>query len=95
MPFSENFSYFVFQIFCKNRDKVLIELKKNGIGVSVHYTNPLHKMSYYKNKYKIRNTDFLNSNNYSDTNISLPMYPALKNNEINYICKKLNEIIYE
>jgi len=95
MPFSENFSYFVFQIFCKNRDKVLIELKKNGIGVSVHYTNPLHKMSYYKNKYKIRNTDFLNSNNYSNTNISLPMYPALKNNEINYICKKLNEIIYE
>ena len=48
MPYSNNSSYFVFQIFCKKRDKILKILKNKKIGVSVHYTNPLPKMSYYK-----------------------------------------------
>ena len=51
MPYSDDYSYFIFQIFCKKRDIVLKHLKKKGIGVSVHYTNPLHKMTYYKKKY--------------------------------------------
>lgn len=94
MSFSENYSYFVFQIFCKNRDKVLRQLKKDGIGVSVHYMNPLHKMTYYKNKYKLDKKDFSNSNAYGNMNISLPVYPLLKNTEIDYVCKKLNQINY-
>ena len=40
MPYSKDCSYFVFQIFCKNRDKILRELKRKKIGVSVHYSNP-------------------------------------------------------
>ena len=48
MPYSSNNSYFIFQIFCKNRDLLLKHLKNKNIGVSVHYTNPLPKMTYYK-----------------------------------------------
>ena len=33
MPYSKNCSYFIFQIFCKNRNKILKELKKMNIGV--------------------------------------------------------------
>ena len=95
MPYSKNYSYFVFQIFCKNRDNVLKQLKKYGIGASVHYTNPLHKMTYYKKKYKLNPKKYLNSNTYSNMNISLPVYPALKNSEIDHICKTLNKINHE
>ena len=63
--------------------------KKLGIGVSVHYLTPLHKMSYYKKKYKINPIKYKNSNLYSKMNISLPVYPKLKNFEIDFICKTL------
>tara|TARA_B100001063_G_C16700554_1_gene522320 strand:+ start:158 stop:1267 length:1110 start_codon:yes stop_codon:yes gene_type:complete len=88
-PYSDNNSYFIFQIFCKNRDFILKKFKDKGIGVSVHYSTPLHKMSYYKKKYKINPTAYKNSNLYSKMNISLPVYPKLKNLEIDFISKTL------
>ena len=93
MPYSNNNSFFVFQIFCKNRDKILEKLKRTKIGVSVHYTNPLPKMSYYKNKYKLNIKDFKNSQKYGKLNISLPVYPKLKNHEIDKICGEIIKLV--
>ena len=93
MPFSSSSSYFVFQIFCKERDLLLKHLKEKKIGVSVHYTNPLPKMTYYKNKYNLKIDDYPNAYNYGKTNISLPVYPKLKNLEINMICKIIIDFI--
>ena len=88
-PYSSDNSYFIFQIFCNRRDFVLKKFKELGIGVSVHYSTPVNQMSYYKNKYKINQKDYKNSNLYSKMNISLPVYPKLKNIEIDFICKTL------
>jgi len=93
MPESRNCSYFVFQIFCKNRDKLLKEFKSKKIGVSVHYNTPLHKMTYYKKKYKLVENNFKNSNKYGQCNISLPIYPKLKNNELRTICETIKNFI--
>ena len=89
MPYSNNCSYFVFQIFCKHRDKLLKMLKHNNIGVSVHYNTPLPKMSYYQKKYKLLKKNYSSSFRYGETNISLPVYPELKKQNINMICKKI------
>ena len=93
MPYSENCSFFVFQIFSNKRDKLLKKLKQTNIGVSVHYSNPLTKMSYYKKKYKIKNNLYYNSNLYGNNNISLPVYPKLKNSEVDQICKVIKKFI--
>ena len=93
MPYSKFCSYFVFQIFSKKRDKIISMFKKLKIGFSIHYTNPLNKMSYYKKKYKLNGKNFDNSNLYGATNISLPMYPKLKNSEIDIICKNIKSAI--
>ena len=79
----------MFQIFCKNRDKILKNLKKNKIGVSVHYANPLPKMSYYRKKYKLNIKNFRNSEKYGKFNISLPVYPKLKRQEVDKICEEI------
>ena len=88
-PFSKNNSYFVFQIFLKKRDELLNFLSKKKIGTSIHYAVPLTKMSFYKKKYKIKSYLYKNSNEYSDTSISLPVYPSLKIKEVDFICKKI------
>ena len=93
MPYSKNCSYFIFQIFCKNRNKILKELKKMNIGVSVHYAKCLPKMTYYKNKYNLNINQFKNSNIYGGTNISLPVYPKLKLHEVNTICKTVINLL--
>ena len=80
MPYSQNCSFFVFQIFCKNRDKLLKRFKDKKIGVSIHYATPLPSMSYYKKKY-----------NFVDTNISLPVYPSLTNQELNKVVQVIKE----
>ena len=45
-------------------------------------------MSFYKKNIKL-NLIYKNSNEYSDTSISLPVYPSLKIKEVDFICKKI------
>lgn len=91
MPFSNNCSFFVFQVFSKSREKLIDYLKKKKIQFSIHYANSLDRMSYYKKKYNLKKISFKNSIEYGKTCISLPVYPKLKNKEIDYICKTIND----
>ncbi len=93
MPYSNECSFFVFQIFSKKRDKILKMFKKLKIGFSIHYPNSLPKMTYYKKKYKLNLRNYKNSIDYGDMNISLPMYPKLKNIEIDFICKNILKVL--
>lgn len=72
-----------------NRDKFVKYLNQNNIGASVHFTPPIHKQLFYVTnfkKQKLPNTDYVSSNI-----VSLPMYPSLKKNELDYIIKKIND----
>ena len=66
-------------------------LKKEKIGVSVHYKKHLPDMTYYKQKYNLNQKDFLNAKNYAYNNISLPCYPKMKFSEVDFICGKFAE----
>ena len=92
-PFSKNNSYFIFQIFCENRNKILNELKKKNIGVSVHYMHPLPAMSFYRKKYRLNEKSYSNATQYANTNISLPVYPTLKMMDVDYISKTIINLI--
>jgi dTDP-4-amino-4,6-dideoxygalactose transaminase len=92
-PFSKDNSYFIFQIFCKNRNMILEELKKKKIGVSVHYMRPLPSMFYYKKKYRVTSKHYLNSSQYANTNISLPVYPSLTIRDVDYISKTIISLV--
>lgn len=90
--YTENNSYFLFQIVLDesiDRDKVLLALKENNIGVSIHYATPVPIMSYYKSKYGYKAEDFPNANTYGRQSISLPVHSKLEDNDIEYICETL------
>ena len=89
--FSPNCSYFVFQIFLKNRQKLIKKFKKENIQYSIHYAKSLPSLEYYKKKYGLNQKNFKNSLLYADLNISLPIYPKLTSQEIKKICKVINE----
>ncbi len=93
--FDKGSSYFIFQIFLNRniRDKILNFFKNCKIGVSIHYAKPVPDMLYYKNKYKLNQTNYKNSKIYADTNISLPISENITKEEVKYICNKLLEAI--
>jgi len=58
------------------RDRLAAALHRRGIGVSVHFT-PLHRMSYWRERYHLRPSDFPVAESLGDRLLSLPLWPGL------------------
>ncbi|MDA9625108.1 DegT/DnrJ/EryC1/StrS family aminotransferase [Candidatus Pelagibacter bacterium] len=84
-------SYFVFQILTKKRSQIIKIFKEKKIGFSIHYPNALPKMTYYKKKYSLKLKNYPNANSYGKNCISLPVYPLLKDRDINLIIKTISK----
>ena len=85
----------VFQLFSillstnKLRSKLFNFLTKKQIMTKIFF-EPIHKSKFYKNS---RNLKLINTNDISSRIISLPMYPQLTKNEMNYICNSIEEFL--
>ena len=72
------------------RDQVIKNLFKFGILTQVHYI-PIFLFPYYKKFYKAKN--FKNAMSYYNSSLSIPIYYSLTFKEVDYISKKIKEII--
>jgi len=93
----EHHSWHIFPIVIKPGSKVsrndFIQLMaKEGIGTSVHY-KPLHRMTYYKETYKLQPDDFPNTEKVWNGTVSLPVYPDLNTEGLKYVCDKIKAIL--
>lgn len=81
----------VFQTFAirtKNRDKVCQEMQKKGVDTLIHYPIPLHLQEAYLDLGH-KKGDFPVSERIAQEILSLPMYPHLKKEQIEYVCECL------
>lgn len=93
----EYHSWHLFPIIIKpgalvSRDNFIKEMAREGIGTSVHY-KPLHRMTYYKETYHLDPEDFPNTEKIWAGTVSLPIYPELTDDELNYICQMILKIL--
>jgi dTDP-4-amino-4,6-dideoxygalactose transaminase len=63
------------------RDEFIERLAERGIGTSVHYI-PLHLMPYYRDRYRLKPTDFPVSLDAYSRAVSLPIYPELTDEQV-------------
>ena len=70
------------------RDELFQKLYSKHIGTSVQY-KPLHLMTYYKQKYKLKKSDFPNSNLLEKQILCLPIYPLMTDKEIKYVTSQI------
>ncbi|RXK06134.1 DegT/DnrJ/EryC1/StrS family aminotransferase [Halarcobacter bivalviorum] len=87
------FTHFIIKI-SRNRDAFARALKERGIATGLNYI-PLHLLSYYKNKYSIKITEFSSALTSYQQILSIPMYPGLTDDEVNYICDQIIDIASE
>ena len=75
-----------------HRDQFMMKLHKKGIGTGVHYRSiPSH--TFYKTKFKWRNSDYKNSSLIGDQTVSLPLSPNLTNNDLDRILSTIEKVL--
>jgi len=96
VPFQDH-AWHLFPVVLKEnapleRNEFIEKMAASGIGTSVHY-KPLHQMTYYKKKYQLRASSFPNSERTWKGNVSLPIFPYMQEEELDYICKTIEIIL--
>jgi len=77
--------YHLYVIRTSQRDKLKIWLEERGVQCGVHYPLPIHLQPAYRELFGFRGGEFPRSELLSKTVLSLPMYPELRKDEIEYV----------
>ena len=72
-----------------NKKELFKRFKKRGINLQVHYI-PIHLQPFYKKKFGYKVNQFPNAEKFYKKEVSLPIYPDLKNNDL---YKVINELL--
>jgi len=87
------FSQYIIKI-SKNRDSFARALKEKGVSTGLHYI-PLHLLTYYKKKYKLKITTYGNALGTYSQILSLPIYPAMSDEDVTYVCDMVKQVAKE
>ena len=94
-PVEASFATSVFHVYSiqtKNRDALQTFLGGKGIATGMHYPLPLHIQAAY-NRLGYKKGDFPVAEKLSENLLSLPMFPELTREQIEYICRAIKEFV--
>ena len=80
----------IFAIRCQQRDLLQKHLEEQGIGTNIHYPIPMHLQKCYEDLGYVTG-DYPIAEEISNTELSLPMYYGMEDDEIQYVIDKINE----
>lgn len=93
----DDHAWHIFQIVLNakspfTRNELIDRLSEAGIGTSVHY-KPLHRMTYYRNYYNLIPANFPNSEKLWQGNLSLPIYPFMTSEQLDYVVATIKNLL--
>lgn len=89
VPKGAKHSYHQYTIKCKNREKLMENLKKNEIGFGVYYPKPLHHYLHLK---KYGHKDLKISEKLAKEVVSLPVHPAITKDDLEKVVNVINGV---
>ena len=81
-----------FQTMGITRTSVMQSLRAKGIGSQVHYI-PVHSQLYQREMEKYDNENFQNANRYYNRCLSIPLFPAMTDLEVEYVSSQVKNIL--
>ncbi|OGZ20024.1 MAG: hypothetical protein A2654_02305 [Candidatus Nealsonbacteria bacterium RIFCSPHIGHO2_01_FULL_43_31] len=76
----------------EKRSEIQEKLKKKGIPTTIQWS-PVHLMTFYRKQYGHKPGEFPIAEAISKKTITLPLYPKLKNKEVDFIIKNVLEFL--
>ena len=76
----------------QRRDEVLWGLQDHGIGVAVNY-RAIHLLKYFRENFGYKRGDFPIAERIGDSTISLPTYPRLRDEEVQYVIDVVKKVL--
>ena len=82
--------YHLYVIRTKQRDALQVHLQQHGVGTAIHYPIPIHLQPFYAgNGY--RRGQFPVAEQLADEVLSLPMFPELTREQVQYVAGQIRE----
>ena len=75
-----------------DRNGFISEMTKRDIGTSVHY-KPIHRMTYYKERYGLKPEMFPNAEWVFERCVSLPIFSAMTGDQLEYVIENIKDIL--
>jgi dTDP-4-amino-4,6-dideoxygalactose transaminase len=95
IPFEPSWTEAVYHLYIirtKKRDELQKYLSENGINTGLHYPIPLHLQNAYK-KSGLTNGSYPITEKVSNEILSLPMFPNLTGEQIEYVSQKIKAFL--
>ncbi len=98
-PFQSSYHLFVIEVLPDNdkkltRDEVVEKFYERNIAVSLHFI-PLYRLSFYRDKYSLKEKDYLNSEAIYKNMLSLPIYSSMTQEDVSDVINSLKDIFGE
>ncbi len=77
----------------KIRNNIMMKLEENGIATR-QGTHAVHTLGYYKEKYNLKDTDYIHSYIADRLSIALPLYASMTGDEFAYVLENL-EVVFK
>ncbi len=74
-----------------DRKEAYMKLREMGIFAQVHYI-PVHLQPYYSKNYGFKKGDYPNAEYYYEHELSIPMYPRMTDEEVNYVIESIKSL---
>jgi dTDP-4-amino-4,6-dideoxygalactose transaminase len=74
------------------REKIIAALDAENIGVGIHYV-PVHQHPYYRQRFGFSDSDFPNATHIGERTISLPLSPAMSEQDVEDVASALTRIV--
>jgi len=75
-----------------DRNKFIAAMRAKNVGVNVHYL-PIYSFSYYRENFDFEPKDFLVTEDISSRIVTLPMFPKMSDDDVEYVVSAVKESI--
>lgn len=91
-------SYYCFSVvlsesLAQRREAIMTHLKNRGVGTSIYYPHAVPEMHYYREKYALAESTFIEAKTISDRSIALPVGPHLSSSDMSIIAEEFLDAI--
>jgi dTDP-4-amino-4,6-dideoxygalactose transaminase len=87
--------YHLFVVRSKHRDQLAADLERNGVEAPIHYPVPIHLQAPYREKYGYSEGSFPIAERLAGQVLSLPIHPAITEEEVGTVSRLVRDFATE